>query len=110
MKVSLLNTRITIQVTTIETDDIGNQTEVWKELYSCYATVSSESPLEQTATGAVWDHTKLDFTIRYASEISHLDSTHYRVVFDHHLYNIKGIDHMNHKKKAIKLHCQRVER
>ena len=110
MKVSLLNTKITIQVAAVEVDDIGNQVDVLRDVYTCYATISQESPLEQTSAGNIWDHSKIDFTIRYASEVAQVDSTNYRVIFNNHLYNIKGIDHMHYKKKAIKLHCQRVDR
>lgn len=110
MKVSLLNTRIIIQESTMTTDEIGNQLEAWTDMYSCFATVSKESPLEQTSVGAIWDRSKIDFTIRYSSEVSHLDSTKHRVLFNDKIYNIKGIDHMNFRKKSLKLHCQLVER
>lgn len=110
MKVSLFNTRITIQNALVKTDGIGNQIEVWKDVYSCYATVSSESPLETTSSGAMWDNSKIDFTIRYASEVAKVDSLTHRVIFEDQIYNIKGIDHMNYKKKSLKIHCQRVER
>lgn len=110
MKVSLFNTRIKIQASIPRTDKIGNQTEVWMDYYSCFATVSHESPLETTSAGAVWDNSKIDFTIRYSSEVENLDSLKHRVLFDGNIYNIKGIDHLNYKKKGLKLHCQRVER
>lgn len=110
MKVSLLNTKITIQVAHTGTDDIGNQMEGWRDVYTCYATVTQESPLEETSAGAVWDNSKTDFTIRYSSEVSRLNSTKYRILFNDTLYEIKGIDHLSYKKKAIKLHCQRVDR
>lgn len=110
MKVSLLNMKIIIQVSHIETDDIGNQIESWKDWYSCFATVSNESPLENTGAGSIWDNSKIDFTIRYSSEVSNVDSTQYRVIFEDTIYNIKGIDHMNYKKKSLKIHCQRTER
>jgi hypothetical protein len=38
-----------------------------------------------------------------------LTSKEYRVIFRGDAYNIEGIDHMNYKKKAIKLHCRREE-
>lgn len=110
MKVSVLNTRITIQVSSTEIDTIGNHIESWRDMYSCYASISSESPLENTSAGVIWDNSKIDFTIRYSSEVATLDSLKNRVIFEDNIYNIKGIDHMNYKKKVLKLHCQRVER
>lgn len=110
MKVSLLNTRIVIQESVVIKDRIGNQSDDWQSVYECFATVSNESPIEQTDVGATWDNSKIDFTIRYSSEVSNLSSTKHRVVFNQVFYNIMGIDHMNYKKKSLKLHCQRVER
>ncbi len=110
MKVSLLNERITIEKSKIEVDKIGNHKNVWSKYYSCHATISSESPKEETSSGAIWDESKIDFTIRYSKEVSVLSSTYYRVIFHNDIYEIEGIDHMNYRKKSLKLHCKRCER
>lgn len=110
MKISLLNERIELQKSNVEVDDIGNHINVWSKYYSCYATISSESPIEQTSSGAIWDESKIDFTIRYSKEVSNISSIGYRVLFRDSIYEIEGIDHMNYKKKCLKLHCKRSER
>ena len=110
MKVSLLNERITIEKSKIEVDKIGNHKNVWSKYYSCHATISSESPQEQTSSGAIWDESKIDFTIRYSKEVSILSSTCYRVIFQNDIYEIEGIDHMNYRKKSLNLHCKWCER
>ena len=85
-----------------------NKTEV--PYYTCYATVSSEAGKEDTDAGMIVDDTKVDFTIRWCKKASALDSTHYRVEFNGALYDITAIDHMNYKRKCIKLSCQKVRR
>nr|WP_314767665.1 phage head closure protein [uncultured Lachnoanaerobaculum sp.] len=110
MKVSLLNERISIEKSKIEVDKVGNHKNVWSKYYSCYATISSESPQEETSSGAIWDESKIDFTIRYSREVADISSIGFRVIFHNSIYEIKGIDHMNYKKKSMKLHCRRVER
>lgn len=110
MDISLLNERIEIQKSSVEIDDIGNHKNVWNKYYSCYATISTESPQEQTSSGIIWDESKIDFTIRYSKEVKDLSSVGYRVVFKDSIYEIKGIDHMNYKKKSLKLHCMRCVR
>ena len=110
MKISLLNERIELQKSSVEVDNIGNHKNVWSKYYSCYATISSESPKEETSSGAIWDESKIDFTIRYSKEVSVLSSIGYRVICQDDIYEIEGIDHMNYRKKSIKLHCRRVER
>ena len=110
MKISLLNERIELQKSKVEVDEIGNHKNVWSKFYSCYATIGSESPQEETSSGAIWDESKIDFTIRYSKEVSVLSSIGYRVIFQDDIYEIEGIDHMNYRKKSLKLHCKRCER
>lgn len=105
MNISLLNTRITIQKNEVATDAIGNHKNVWSDWYCCYATVSSESPSEDTAAGVIVDNTKIDFTIRWCRNAASITPENYRVVFSGELYNILGIDHMNFKKKSITRFC-----
>ena len=110
MDIALLNVRITVQKNTAAVDKIGNHKNEWVDYYSCHATVSSESPGENTDAGTVVDNSKIDFTVRYCSLVSKIDSTGCRVVYDGDIYNILGIDHKNFKKKSVKLKCQKVRR
>jgi SPP1 family predicted phage head-tail adaptor len=96
-----------IQKSEVSSDAIGNRLSTWINYFSCYATVSYESPKEETAAGATWDESMIDFTVRWCKETAVLSSKGYRVVFRDAVYSIEGIDHMNYKKKAIKLHCRR---
>lgn len=107
MNIALLSEQILIQKSEVTSDAIGNRISTWKEYFSCYATVSSESPKEETAAGATWDESMIDFTIRWCKETETLRSKGYRVIFRDVVYSIEGVDHMNFKKKAIKLHCKR---
>ena len=120
MNIELLNVRIYIQKNEVISDSIGNRKNTWKDYYTCYATVSAEAGKESTDAGLVVDDSKIDFTIRYCKKAAALTSTGYRVQFGSELYdilvyngsayNILGIDHMNFKKKSIKLKCQKVRR
>lgn len=95
MKVSLLNERITIGKSKIEVDKIGNHKNVWSKYYSCYAIISSEGPKEETSSGAIWDESKIDFSIRYSGEVVDISSIGFRAIFHNSIYEIRGIDHMN---------------
>lgn len=110
MDIALMNVKISVQKNTVVTDEIGNHKNTWLDYYSCHATVSAESPKENTSAGVVVDDGKLDFTIRWCRCLDEMNITGYRVVFREEMYNILGIDHLNFKKKAMKLHCQKVRR
>lgn len=110
MKINLLNVRIEIQKSTVISDKYGNRKNEWTPYYACYATVSAESPKEETAAGTVVDSSKVDFTVRYCSQIAAVTSTGYRIAFKDETYNILGVDHLNYKNKAVKFLCQKVSR
>ena len=110
MDVALLNRKITVQKNTVVTDAIGNHTNEWADFYSCYATISGESPNESTSAGMVVDNTKADFSVRWCKAVSEVTPDEYRVVYNGEIYNILGIDHQNFKKKSVKLKCQKVRR
>ena len=110
MKIELLNVRIQIQRNTVVVDKYGNHKNEWSPYYSCSATISSESPKEETDAGLIVDDSKVDFTIRFCQKAATITSTGYRVLFRDELYDILGVDHMNYKRKAVKLLCQKARR
>lgn len=110
MKIELLNVRIFISQNAVVTDAIGNHKNVWSAYYTCHATVSAEAGKEATDAGLVVDDSKVDFTIRWCQKAAAITSTGFRVEFNGELYDITAIDHMNYKRKSIKLCCQKVRR
>ena len=110
MEIALLNVRITFQKNTVTADGIGNHVASWEDFYSCHATVSGESPNEDTAAGTIVDNGKADFTVRWCRKISEVTADRFRVVWAGEIYNILGIDHRNFKRQSVKLKCQKVRR
>lgn len=110
MNIALLNVRILISQNDVETDAIGNHKNVWTEYYTCYATISAEAGKESTDAGMVLNNSKVDFTIRWSKKTAAITSTGFRVKFNGELYDILAVDHMNYKRKSIKLCCQKVRR
>lgn len=110
MKVSLLNIRITIQENTVAIDEIGNHRAIWQDYFSCYATVSGESGNETNITAETVDENRLAMTVRYCKETARLAPTKHRILFEDNLYNITAVDHMNYKRKSLKIWCQKVRR
>lgn len=110
MDVAAMNVRITIQKSETVIDNIGNHTSQWNDFYSPFATVSGEGGVEKAVAGMVVDDSDISFTIRYCNMISKISSTEYRVLFMDEIYNLLSIDHLNFKKKALKLKCQKVRR
>ncbi len=110
MNIALMNVRIEVQKNAVTTDKYGNHKNSWEPYLSCYATVSGETPKEETDAGLTVDDSKTDFTIRFCHAASAITSTGYRVIFGGETYDILGVNHMNFKNKGIKLLCQKVRR
>ena len=112
MNVSLLNCKITIQKHIVQVDAIGNHTNTWTDWYSCHATVSGENSSakgsESAEAGTVVDHAGIDFTVRYCQQVADLNTTEYRVLFGDGVYDLVGLDHMNYKRKSLKLRCRKA--
>ena len=66
--------------------------------------------LPQSDAGMVVDDSSIDFTIRWCKKAAEIDNTHFRVEFNGELYNIAAVDHMNYRRKSIKLSCEKVRR
>lgn len=107
MDIALLNSKIIIQKTSFETDEVGNQLNVWKDFYHCFATISGEGGKENVSETTL-DASSISFTLRWCSRLSLVNSTEYRILFNGSVYDITSVDHLNFKKKAIKLSCTRV--
>lgn len=110
MEIALLNVKTTIQKNTLTVDEIGNHLNGWTDYYTCHATVSGEGGKETVTVGMTAEDTDISFTVRYCKAAKAITSTGYRVIFQNEIYNIISIDHMNFKRKAIKLRCQKVSR
>ena len=113
MDIAAMNEKITIQKNVPTVDDIGNHREVWTDYYTCHATVSGEQSSvssEAEEVGQRVEKGKIAFTVRWCQALSFVTSTEYRVSFKGDLYDITGIDHMNYRKKSVKIMCMKARR
>ena len=110
MDISLLNVKIKIEKSDIQTDEIGNRRNTWSRYYECFATVGGESGKEYQVAGAINEEVDITFTIRWSRKASLIKSTQHRIVFNEELYDIVAVDHMNFKKKSLKLRCRKARR
>ena len=110
MNIGLLNIRVTIQKNTLTTDEIGNQINTWEDYFSCAATAGNESGSEKEQAGETVEDGTAAFTVRYCPETLAVTPTGFRIIFQDEIYNITGIDHMNYKRKSIKIWCRRARR
>ena len=110
MDIALLNVKITLQKNEVVTDAIRNHKNSWIDFYSCYATAGGESKGEADSAGTINDNTDMDFTLRWCRNTANITTDGHRVIFNGEIYNILGIDHMNFKKKCVKLRCRKVKR
>lgn len=110
MKVALLNEKILFQKSAVVSDSIGNRKNAWEDYYSCFATIGGESGSETNTAGITVEDTDITFTVRWCKSVSLVHSTGYRIIFHDEIYNIRVVDHMNYKKKSIKMKCQKARR
>ena len=110
MNIALMNLRITIQKNAVITDAIGNHTNAWRDYFSCYATISSESGAETDKAGQTVPTANGAFTVRFCRETAAVTSDGFRIVCNGEVYNITYIDHQNNKRKSLKFWVQKARR
>ncbi len=90
MEIGTLNQRITILENRVVTDEIGNHTAVWNEVFSCWAKVTLKASAEHTDAGVTKETQKLEFLIR--QNLHWMPSvTGNRILFQGNIYDITGI-------------------
>ena len=115
MDIAALNEKIVIQKSVIVIDEVGNHTQDWANYYECHATITTqlsggESGAIKDDAGQLNDVSELSFTIRYCIRAASIDIGGYRVIFRDEIYDILSLDHMNFKKKSLKLRCRKARR
>lgn len=107
MNIALFNVKITVQKSTVTVDKIGNHINEWSNFHTCFATISGESGSEKSSAGGIWEETDISFTIRYCKALDKISAERYRIIFNGSVFNIVSIDHLNYKRKFLKIRCKR---
>lgn len=106
MNISAMRIRITFQKNEVVEDAIGNHTNEWKDYFSCYATAVEKESGEEERAGQTVVEQRMDFTVRYCSELSHVVPDKYRILYKNRIYNILSISDMAFKKNSLKMHAK----
>ncbi len=110
MDIAAMNTKIVIQKNETVVDEIGNRSSLWKDYFSCFASVSDstgKSSSESFSAGTVNEHADISFTVRFCKQTFQVTTTQYRILWNDDIYDIQKIDHLNLKKKALKFKCEK---
>lgn len=110
MNVALLNTCISFERNTAQTDAVGNHTNTWEDYYTCFATVGGERGTEHEETGVTVPDGTASFTVRYCALSAAVTTDDYRIVWRGDIYNITHIDHQNNKRKSLKFWAKKARR
>lgn len=108
--IELMRERIMIQKSRAKTDKAGNHTVVWENHYQCFSYVNSLSGKEYWEAKQVNAETEIDFVIRYCSEVSAIDTEHFRILFRGNIYNITFVDNVQYKNKTLKIRAALAKR
>lgn len=112
MDIAGLRVRITIQKSTVRTDEYQNHISEWQDHFTCWAiaVASGKSSGETENAGYTQEGDLLDITVRYSSETAAVNSKEYRILVNGRIYNITSIDEMGFKKNSRKFHTELKDR
>ena len=102
--------RITIQKSSLGNDKAGNHVLAWEDCFSCSAYVNNLSGKEYWEAAQVNAQKDIYFIIRYCSEVSGMNTEHYRILFRGQIYDITFIDNVRYQNKTLKLQASLAKR
>ena len=82
----------------------------WEDYFSCSAYVNNLSGKEYWEAAQVSAQKDIYFIIRYCSEVSGIDTEHYRILFRGQIYDITFIDNVRYQNKTLKLQASLAKR
>lgn len=91
MKIGPLRQRVTFQERQVVTDDLGNQSSQWTDLFSRWCEVIPVSTSESEGNSTTQVKEQLRLICRDESSIRALDSRQIRLVFQGQSYQVTGI-------------------
>lgn len=102
--------RITVQKSTLGNDSAGNHVLSWEDYYTCWAYVNNLSGKEYWEAAQVNAQKDIYFIIRYGSEVSAMDTEHYRILFRGQVYNITFLDNVKYQNRTLKVRASLAKR
>lgn len=102
--------RITIQKSILGNDSAGNHVLSWENYYTCSAYVNNLFGKEYWEAAQVNAQKDIYFIIRYCSEVSAMDTEHYRILFRGQVYNITFLDNVKYQNKTLKIRASLAKR
>lgn len=105
MNIAALRVPVTFQKNSVTVDKYGNHTAAWTDYFKCCATIGTQSGSESSGE-VINPEESLDFTCRWCSELSAVESTKYRILAEGYVYNITYVNPMGYKRNSIKFNCK----
>ena len=105
MKIGGLRHRVVLQKKEITEDELKQQSEVWTDIASVWASVEPVSGREYFAAGQVNSEISVKITIRYRKDVT----PDIRMVFGGKVYELLSVINPKERSKALILMCREVE-
>ena len=104
MKIGVLRHRVTLQEKTVTEDELKQQTEVWTDIASVWASVEPLSGREYYAAKQIHADISVKITMRYRRDVC----PEMRVVFNKAIYEILSVINSERKNISLVLMCREV--
>ncbi len=104
------NKHITIeQLTGIQEDSDGFETETWTPYYSNYAYVNKLSGSERWAAAQVQMDSVVRFILRWHAKLDAVKPKYFRIIFKNKTYTITNVDNVMYSNETVKIDAVEVE-
>ena len=104
MNIGNMDRRISLQSTTLTTNDYGQRVASWATYATVWASIKYKSGGEKLTDDQVGSTQTVDFTIRYSTDVSGAKASH-RIVYNGNNYEILYVQEIG-RREGLNLVCE----
>lgn len=97
----IYNRKITFQVLTEKTDEIGNDVQEWTDFFTAWANVNGVGGREYYSASQVNSQNDVVFRIRYSKKIAGFHTSEVRISYNGKIYDIKHIEDYQEQHREL---------
>lgn len=102
--------KIEFQLLSVDSDEIGNQTEEWTTIFRTWASVNGIGGREYYNARQTNSENDVTFKVRYSRKIADYLTSEIRIIYNGKIFDVKHIDDYMEQHKELAFRTQQLNR
>ena len=97
----IYNKKVTFQVLTEKSDEIGNNVQEWTDFFTAWADVNGVGGREYYSASQVNSQNDIVFKVRYSRKIADFLTSEIRIFYNNRIFAVKHIDDFQEQHRQL---------